>query len=117
MVDNTGPDWEMPGGGYDFQDVFDLFAEASQGVHQQTISVARDGTDLDLLSASEMEPEGLILMDGFTLQDAMSALEVRQMQPCFGALRLNRVHCDRLANLVWTAGSSSRTKYGLLSMP
>lgn len=85
MVNNTGPDWETPGGGYDFQDVSDLFLEASQGVQQHPIFVARDGTDLDLFSISEMEPEGVILMEGFTLQDAMSALEVGYMRSCWGA--------------------------------
>ncbi|KJA19072.1 hypothetical protein HYPSUDRAFT_144144 [Hypholoma sublateritium FD-334 SS-4] len=90
----------MPGGGYDFEDVFDLFLEASQGVWPQTIFTARDGTDLGPFSASEMVSEGVMLMDGFTLQDAMSALEIgeprldsgliveEQIRPPFDAMTL-----------------------------
>ncbi|KAF9557743.1 Mak10-domain-containing protein [Agrocybe pediades] len=54
MVDDTLLEYELPGAGYDFQDVTELFQEAS----------------------SEMEPNNVLFMENFTLQEAMSALEI-----------------------------------------
>ncbi|KAF5318081.1 hypothetical protein D9619_012186 [Psilocybe cf. subviscida] len=48
------PECEMPGLGYDFDDVTNVFREAG----------------------AEMEPNSLIFMEGFTLQESMSALEI-----------------------------------------
>ncbi|KAF8959765.1 Mak10 subunit, NatC N-terminal acetyltransferase-domain-containing protein [Flammula alnicola] len=45
---------EIPGAGYDFQDVTSLFVEA----------------------AAELEPDNLLFMENFTLQESMSALEI-----------------------------------------
>lgn len=50
---------------------------------------------------AEMHPGEMIWTDGFTLQDAMSALEVRSLLS--GAAGLTD-SLNRLASLDWTAG-------------
>ena len=64
--------FDVPGGD-NFADVTDLFVAGSQGMRHENPRVAK-GAIFKLWI--DMEPEEVILMDGFTLMDAMSAFEV-----------------------------------------
>ncbi|KAH9483568.1 N-alpha-acetyltransferase 35, NatC auxiliary subunit [Psilocybe cubensis] len=59
MADVIPIECELPGAEYAFQDVTSLFLEAS--AEEKTV---------------ELEPDNLLFMENFTLQDAMSALEI-----------------------------------------
>ncbi|KAF9032977.1 Mak10 subunit, NatC N-terminal acetyltransferase-domain-containing protein [Panaeolus papilionaceus] len=54
MSNQVDPDWDLPGSGLNFQDVTNLFVEA----------------------AEEMPTDHFMFMEGYTLHDAMSALEI-----------------------------------------
>jgi hypothetical protein len=63
----------LPGGEMEFRDVTDLFVKAAAGKYlshlQRLWSFGKIIKDL--------EPDNLLFMENFTLQDAMGALEVR----------------------------------------
>lgn len=64
---------DLPGAGFNFQDVTDIFIEAANGTCSQFNPIIA----LHCFAAiQDMEPGEFIFMDDFTLYDAMSAFEV-----------------------------------------
>lgn len=72
--DNGFDDWETLPGGDNFFDVTDLFPTAALGVNPlPTVS------DPDLTAYPGIDPAIPIFAEGYTMHDAMSALEVRRV--------------------------------------
>jgi len=85
--------FEMPGKGFNFQDVTLLFERAGVGMFL-TVKMAAQSNN----SFEEMESDEIIMMDDFTLQDAMTALEVLIKSCFFPAITLH-LSLLRSANL------------------
>jgi hypothetical protein len=66
----------LPGGEMEFRDVTGLFLEAAAG---KCLSYLQGL--LMIIHLEDLEPDGLVFMENFTLQDAMCALEVRVLFP------------------------------------
>jgi hypothetical protein len=66
------PQLDLPGGD-DFHDITGLFNAAAAGMCYFS------GSLWVLFLVQEMEPGSVILMDGFSLQDAMSAFEASKL--------------------------------------
>lgn len=59
-------------GGDDFVDVTSLFRDAAEGTHHQFLGLVQ----IDVRRSVGLPEETVILTDGFTLMDSMSAIEV-----------------------------------------
>lgn len=81
LLDNE-LDPELPGGDMEFRDVTGIFLEGAGGKTMFHIfkEFAYRGFFFFGKNA-ELEPDNLLFMESFTLQDAMSALEVRGLSP------------------------------------
>ena len=94
-----------PPEGSDFVDVSDVFLDAAQGM-----LVTRFDSNLLTHLCVDMESGDVMLGEGFTLYDAMSALEA--MRSRYDPRLLLILVLFRLATLVWTVVSYSTTRRG-----
>ena len=70
-------DYDMPGGD-DFDDVTNLFYHAAKGVSSSLTPLHANRPTF--FARKEMHPEDVILTEGFSLTDAMSAFEVATLR-------------------------------------
>jgi hypothetical protein len=71
----------LPGGEMEFRDVTGLFLEAAAGKYLSHLQ----GFFMNI-HLQDMEPDNLLFMENFTLQDAMGALEVRVLSPALASV-------------------------------
>jgi len=69
-MDTIVPRADLPGAHFGFEDVRSVFEDAAAG--ESSPVKAR----FTLISAPDMQDDQMLLMDGFSLQDAMAAFEV-----------------------------------------
>ena len=100
----------LPGGETGFRDVTSLFLKAAAGMYLSYLQ------GLWSFIWKDLEPDNLLFMENFTLQDAMGALEVREISPAHWQVLMATLFL-RLANLVWTVVILSQSNLGLLLTP
>ena len=90
MASNSGFEdfFDVPGGDA-FTEVTDLFVAGSRGMSAGLVPYAGC-----LTIVADMEPEEVVLMEGFTLVDAMSAFEVRKSAVFIGITRTHTLTAD-----------------------